>query len=312
MTRRTPSVLRALLCGALLCGACGNYSNEDLAFLAALPEREALRLVVPSGAAQPLCALGESSAWRGARDTGASINSAIDALLGLVDLIRTLSPTSRAADARAWGPFPDSGHPGLESRVTMQRQRGATARDDAFTYAFEQRRGGGAWLPVVSGAFLGASARGGSGTMVLHFDAAWTLGTTKPDDPRGDAVLGYDHTSDPRTLELELRASGGFGLKPSFRYSYAGYLDGHGRFDFFVVDPRQNELTIAARFTAQGAGLADLAVRTPAGLTGHVEQCWDPLSCLTWLDDPLGITQPACGELRPCTMGASSACPPEP
>ena len=54
----------------------------------------------------------------------------------------------------------------------------------AFAYAFEARvTGGGAWT-VLAGAFDGASASRGKGTLFLDFDALWTLGGRPPPTPR--------------------------------------------------------------------------------------------------------------------------------
>ncbi len=45
-----------MLLGLLLC-ACGNLSNEDIAFLEAIPQKQLLHVEVPQGsAAQTLCA----------------------------------------------------------------------------------------------------------------------------------------------------------------------------------------------------------------------------------------------------------------
>lgn len=304
------SATSAALCAALALAGCGNYSNEDLVFLAALPDREALRVVVPRDASQALCgALGESEVWLGARQTGDSINGAVDGLLQLVDLVRSIPPGNRGTDLRTWGPWGDAKHPGVETRVWMQRQRAAKPEDDVFAYLFEQRSAATDWVAVVDGYFRGTRAAGGAGVLALHFDAAWTLGTAQGADPRGDALFAFDHASDPRTLEMVLRASSGFGLKPSFAYTWTGWADGFGRFDFYLLDARKNELTVQARFTPQGAGRAEVGVRTPLGFTGSLSQCWDAQACLSWLDDPLGITQPLCGPQRPCALGSAGACP---
>ncbi|MBS2025473.1 MAG: hypothetical protein JST92_23995 [Deltaproteobacteria bacterium] len=301
--------LALVTCALVFAGACGNYSNDDLVFLAALPERGSLKVEVPTSNTQPLCALGEASAWDAAKTTGTSINNALDSLLALVDLIRSLPPSTRGVDTRIWGPYPDSAHPGVDIQVTIVRQRRPDPRNDGFTYKFEQRVSGGQWLSAIDGAFLGVDASAGTGSMVLHFDTAWSLGIAKPDDPRGDADFAYDHASDPKTLEMQLGTSGAYGLSPSFRYAFAGYADGHGSFNFFSVDTKGNQFTIDAAFDKAGTGKASVDVRTPLGLTGHLDQCWDAESCLTYLNDPLAITQPLCGQQHPCLLGAQTSCP---
>src|SRR4051812_5700159 len=96
----------------LACAACGSLSNEDIAFLSALPRKEDLHVQVPlQSAAQAACALGDASDWRKAKTTGDDINSAVDGVLALLDAVRTIPPSQRKPDLRVWGPFPDDKHP---------------------------------------------------------------------------------------------------------------------------------------------------------------------------------------------------------
>src|SRR5437016_5192440 len=99
----------------LLCAvcACGNLSNEDIAFLVAIPRAGSLKVQVPAGdASQPACQFGNAGVYTNAKATGASINAGLDGILKLVDTVRGLAPTSRTPDTRTWGPFPDGGHAG--------------------------------------------------------------------------------------------------------------------------------------------------------------------------------------------------------
>ena len=74
----------------LLCAvACGNLSNEDVAFIEAIPQKDELHVVVPQGdTAQPACAIASADIAISARTTGNAINSGVDGILGLVDAIR--------------------------------------------------------------------------------------------------------------------------------------------------------------------------------------------------------------------------------
>src|SRR5438477_130291 len=80
-------------------------------------------------------------------------------------------------------------------------------------------------------------ANGGTGRMTLHFETAAALGINKPTDPTGPMRIYYDRFEDPHTISLDLTSSTGFGLV-SFDYGYAGYADGHGRFDYAFPDPK--------------------------------------------------------------------------
>src|SRR3982751_3965195 len=96
------------LAGLLLLCACGNLSNEDVAFVAAIPRKEELHVTVPPGStAQTLCAIGSADVYANAKTTGDSLNAAVDAILTLVDAIRRVTPTTRDDDSRTWGPFQD-------------------------------------------------------------------------------------------------------------------------------------------------------------------------------------------------------------
>jgi hypothetical protein len=87
----------------LACAACGNLSNEDIAFLSALPRKDDLHVQVPlQSAAQPACALGDAADWKKAKATGDDISSAVDKVLALVDVVRTFPPSQRKPDLRVW------------------------------------------------------------------------------------------------------------------------------------------------------------------------------------------------------------------
>ena len=118
------SACKALL---LLACACGNLSNEDVAFLEAIPQKQLLHVEVPQGsAAQTLCAIGSADVYASAKTIGQGLNGGVDAILSLVDAIRAVTPTSRDDDSRTWGPFDDKDHPGVKIQVVMVRELDAT------------------------------------------------------------------------------------------------------------------------------------------------------------------------------------------
>ena len=83
------SVFSALL---LLACACGNLSNEDVAFLEAIPQKDLLHVVVPQGdTAQPACAIGQADIWLSAKSTGNSINAGVDGILSERDIVIALA-----------------------------------------------------------------------------------------------------------------------------------------------------------------------------------------------------------------------------
>src|SRR5207302_840323 len=157
-------------------GACGNLSNEDIAFAEALPRTGDLHVQIPAQApaaassALSTCTLGEAQQWLlGARDTGDKLNLAVDALLGIIDAIRHASPTSRRPDLRIWS-FPDSKHPGVQLEASMLRvaqSAGATTAQQAWSFAIDARRGSGPYLEVLYAYFVGSEARTGLGEITI-------------------------------------------------------------------------------------------------------------------------------------------------
>jgi hypothetical protein len=293
----------------LLC-ACGNLSNQDVAFLEAVPQKGALKLSVPRGdTAQPACALGPADVWTSTKTTSDGINAGLDGILSLVDAIRGFPPSTRSQDARTWGPWPDDKHPGVQFRVQISRELDANGIPWRWIYVFEARRSPGAFLPILEGEFFGAQARNGVGRLVIHFENSIALGINNPKDPTLPARFYYDLSGDPRTISLDTTDNPvGFGLV-GFDYFYAGYLDGHGRFDY-ALPPDTNgcRSEITTWFTAAGAGKATLHVHCGPFTLGDVIQCWDQVACLSYVDDPFAFT-PSCLGAKPCKLGNIASCP---
>ncbi|MFL5311846.1 MAG: hypothetical protein ACJ79H_15530 [Myxococcales bacterium] len=291
--------------------ACGNLSNEDIAFVEALPRTGDLHVRVPAQSAQPACALGEASQWAvGARETGDKLNAAVDAVLGVIDAIRTSSPTSRKPDLRVWS-FPDQKHPGVQIEASLLRvatQPGSDPSAQPWSFAIDARRGGGAFQEILYAYFVGADARSGQGVIAVNFDASRALQINGPNDPTGVMMIHYDLGSAARTIRIELGATG-LGLS-QFSYFFSGNADGSGHFDYLFPDAQGNRWSLATGFTSSGAGTATLNVRTPLGATGTLDECWDATACLTYVVDPLSIT-PACGVVPAplCVLGTPASCP---
>jgi len=296
---------RAALVALAVLAGCGTWSNEDIAFVEALPTAQALHVALPAPAGQALCTgLGPSQVWGFAKPTGDGLNAGVDAMLAIVDVVKRYPPTTRHEDAREWGPFDDEKHPGKELRITMSRARdGAGAL--TYAYDFEARPHGGAFQTILDGTFHGESARNGSGGFKLHFDTLRALGMNdKPTDPTGQVVVTYDRTSDPRTTGIDLQqAAGGFGLT-GFDYVYTGYASGRGSFFYAFIDAQKGQFDVNARFDETGAGIADVTVLPTGGTPVSYQQCWDAASCVTNVNDPFGIS-------GLCTPGTcpTGACP---
>jgi hypothetical protein len=323
---RSPSErsLRLASLALVALAGCGNFSNEDIRFVEALPRREEIRVMVPAAAAPlarmatPLVAvaacagLGTAESWLSAEKTGQDFNRGIDWVLGLVDVVRRIPPTHREQDLRRWGPFDDKDHPGNEIQIVFTRSwPAASAPDPRYAYSFEARKkaAGGAFTPIIFGTFVGASASRGRGQLELDFSAIWALGMQDADTPHGAMNVRYDRSGRPRVSHLTMLPAvetQGFGLV-QFDYGFAGYDDGSGRFDFAFRNASGDLLAVTAGFDASGAG-RDRVEFTRAGElvpVGGFDQCWTQDACLTWVDDPLNISCPA---HLGCSGGAVASC----
>jgi hypothetical protein len=307
-TRVTAALVLAL-------AGCGNYSTEDLRFLAALPTREDLRVAVPARAsaaaaltaAPDPCPAGTADVWLWAKPTSDGLNRGVHFLVSLVDAVRRQPPSERGEDLRRWGPFPDERHPGHEIQIVIVRSHPAELGGaPRHAYAFQAREGAGPFRDVLSGSFDGPSSSRGRGTLTLDFQALWELHMNDPTTPHGTMQVTYDRASDPTTIALQL-TSDGFGVA-QFDYGYSGYSDGRGAFDYRFRNGGDT-LTVVTSYDAAGAGRARVDYTpwwspTPVGTFRH---CWSAAACLTYVDDP---TSYSCG--APCSLGDIAACVPVP
>jgi hypothetical protein len=186
---------------------------------------------------------------------------------------------------------------------------GAAPTDQPWSFAIDASRGGGPYLEVLYAYFIGSDAHTGLGEITINFDNARTLQINGPTDPPGTMLIHYDFSGDPRTVQIDLGATG-LGLS-QFDYFYAGFANGAGRFDYLFPDAQGNLFSLQTSFTSAGAGKAHVFVRTAGGATGTLDECWDTSACLTYVLDPLSVT-PICSAFLPglCPVqGDIQSCP---
>ena len=106
--------------------ACGDYSNEDLLYMSAVPSSTQLAVVLPPA----MVTVTQAELAQDTHTGISNVNSMLDEVLGLVDAIRSYEPTSRTSSSRTWGPFADSNNKGWQWRLVVTRM-------DATTFMYE-------------------------------------------------------------------------------------------------------------------------------------------------------------------------------
>ena len=126
---------------AVALAACGDLSQEDLVFRAAVPPKDAVALVVPgvgdagdggsalSAHEQGLGACADGDLRCDATTLARGFNCLTFTLLDTVDAVTALPPSQRARGHRVWGPHFDFGK-NRTFRFEMNRE------DDGVTYSF--------------------------------------------------------------------------------------------------------------------------------------------------------------------------------
>jgi hypothetical protein len=284
----------ALLCLLAACG--GNFSNEDLEYLNALPVREDLASKLPdsnarsgSGLAQrrDRLAVGEASAlYADTRKASQAFNGGLDWLLGLLESIRTVSPTTREPDRRIWGPFPDRNQPGNDVRFVMERDA------DFFVYRLEFKpssAGDEAWWVFLDGSFRAdAGIRKGTGTLSLFIDDAVAKGLNVG-ELRGLTRLDVSY----QTRELPTRVEMIFrtlptATPPEIRYNYRELPGGLGELRFLLKDTdavpggAREDVEIISRWTPDRGGVGSFTILRGDLQGANYRECWDAQGLTTF------------------------------
>ncbi len=288
-TRLAPLVLLA----AAACG--GNWSNRDLDFANALPDRASLRSKLPTtvSGASPLegaatrrdgLNVGDpSQAYAFTKEASTNFNGLLDFLLGVVDTVRALPPTTRTKDSRIWGPWPDRNNPGFEFAVAIQQ------RDERnFEWAIRSRPKGGEFFDLVTGAFLAsASARKGMGAMVVHVRNFRDVLNVDANLKQLDEIqIGYITDTPPRRVEMAFTFAAGSttGLS-GIGFTYREQDDRSGAMRFRALSPGNADVTVGeltSLWQPSGAGRATSVVIQGLRLGYTVEECWDAAFKVTY------------------------------
>ncbi len=271
-----------VLLAAIGAGACGNYSNEDLDFQLALPEQSDI------DAKMQLSITRADSAeyYLATRSAITTFNTMVADLVGLIEVVRGTTPTSRQGDQRTWGPFADDKHPGWEIRVVMQRSTVSSTQLHMDYWVQVRPVGQGDWVNFLTGDYTsGGSARTGTGDIHLLVNDARTALYPVDDDPGlrdlDHLDVTYDNAAYPISVIMDI-VNLSTATTRAGHYEYYQNQDGSGRMTFDWQGTTDTGVQITAKMTSQwlgsGAGRADLTAdltpNLPNQSTTLGTDCW--------------------------------------
>ncbi len=271
--------------------SCGNYSNEDLLYMSAVPSSSQLAVVLPAAATTVTQAELAEDTHNGI----SNVNAMLDDVLGLVDTIRSYEPTSRSSDSRTWGPFADSQHPGWQWELVVTR-----VDTTSFKYELDVQNtaAGSALVTFLTGTFdLAGGVKQGNGTVQADFGAlataAFPLDTNTM--PLKTLTITYQNFQTPGspvsvTLLIERTPDPTTGVT-SVTFTYEILVDGSGEIAFTLVGNvipgvAVETLALNAQWLATGAGKATLAVVSGDGAGLTQTECWNATFAMTYNDKP--------------------------
>jgi hypothetical protein len=290
MTFDRPSTRAAFVAPCLLtvlltmASGCGDYSNEDLEFMNALPER-GMGIVLPDRSSA-VSAADEAELARSTHDVTRLFNGMLGALVSIVDGIRSYPPTTRRPDGRIWGPYPDVQNPGWQSRLIISRDPVDVRR---FDYELALHLAGGDdldWPVFIRGWFeAGHTAGRGAGHVEMLTAALRAEGRAFPELDRLDHLeVDYATADEPIWIDMtvtNLPDPARPAAATMARYAYLGASGGQGQFtfdlfgNFILLTPAEEELTITSQWLGTGEGVANLTVASGDGKGATQHECWD-------------------------------------
>ena len=270
-------VRAALLLALTLLAACGNYSNEDLEYLNAVPAAADISADIPRA---PLL-VNEAEMAKLTHDTVGVFNGALK-FLEAADVIRTYPATTRIANGRIWGPVPMDDHPGWQWRFIVTRE---PERPDLFMYSFDVERIGGGpndWIPFIYGSFTAVNGvRKGAGEFHMTTDALLDAGFGIARNLNGETLkelnVIYSTETFPIHVEMNVTMFKDAFLDTSFRVEivYEAQASGQGAIDFDASDSDGNTFSVVSRWLPTGRGRADATVTAGPQVNGMRTQCWN-------------------------------------
>jgi hypothetical protein len=272
--------------------ACGNYSNEDLLYMNAVPTSTQLAVVLPAAAP----AVTQAELAQSTHGGIATVNTLLDKVLGLIDTIRSNEPTTRAPNVRIWGPFADTNNPGWQWKLEIDRQSDGTTFNYHVDLASEAAPD--SWTEFLVGTFDGAGGvKQGNGGVTAKFADVATAGFPLDADTAQYATLSltyqnYDTEGSPVSAVLSVvRTAPDKNGITNASFGYEILTDGSGQITFqaagnIVGGTTTETVTIHAQWLASGAGMATLTITAGTDLGATQTECWDTSFEAVYNDKP--------------------------
>jgi hypothetical protein len=297
------------LAAPVFAAACGNYSNEDLEYMNAVPAGSELTATLPAYAST-LPASSEAELAQTTHSVTTQFNQMLDNALGGVDAIRSYAPTSRTPTSRIWGPFPSDKQPGWDWKLTVSHD---DPQSTVFGYELDVENTAdpaGGWLTFLTGSFDATlGVRKGSGTLAMDTSKLTPAGF--PFDqgtaPFTTLTVTYETLDTPTSVTMTIdRMADATNAVSSVVYTYAAQADGSGQMSFtltgnFIAGPAIETVAVVSAWLPSGAGKATETIEEgdDAGLTQT--ECWNASFASTYNDKPWSTP--------PEDSGDPSACP---
>jgi hypothetical protein len=272
----------------LAAGGCGNYSNQDLEFMNAIPLRSDVAVDVPRES--NLTTTGSAEGWQRTFKVTRELNMVGDAFLSLIDSIRAYYPTARDGDTRIWGPFPAEKNPGWQIEFRMSKSVAAEPHFDYELVVIPPPAGAQTpadpALQVIGGSFdATGSVRVGTGHLVLALDDARAAGFVFQGlEMLSGLTIDYHTGTWPRTVTMvfaNVVPASPDSAAISGTYAYTGQENGDGAMSFsWVADivpgpVGYDTFLIESRWLGTGPGREDLAIVAGDGMGNTGVECWD-------------------------------------
>ena len=302
-SRTLASVLVACAVGA----GCGNYSNEDLEYMAAVPTTNDLAVELPAA----LNTVIQAELAKKTHDAIKTVNDSLVNVLALVDAVRGTSPTSRSSDSRRWGPFDDDKHPGWRWQLIVTRDPTAAT---TFTYELQTENAAAAtgWLLFVSGSFDAAGgAKQGTGQVTADFAALAAHGFPLDSGAAklsslAIAYQNFDLAGSP--IEVSMTMNGlpdAAGAATTLSIVYEILSDRSGEMAFtltgdLIAGPATEVVQVNSQWLASGAGESTLKVASGDGAGLQQTECWNSAFAATFNSKPWARAE---------DLGTMDACP---